>query len=347
MYRCLQLATKGKGAVSPNPMVGAVVVHNNKIIGEGYHRQYGEAHAEVNAIASVKDKSLLKDSTLYVSLEPCSHYGKTPPCAKLIIDSGIPNVIVGCLDPYPKVSGRGIRMLKEAGVNTTVGILEKECIQLNKEFNCVQQKGKPYIYLKWAQSKDGFIDKIRDSHKVTPSSISNDFTKILVHKLRSEVDAIMIGTNTAILDNPSLTTRLWYGKSPIRIILDRQLKIDLNHRIFDQSTPTLIFTEKDKGNHTLTNVEFIKTDFNNNSLFQFLFKTLATRGINSIMIEGGAKLLQSVIDERLWDEAVVEISDNNFREGVEAPNIEGIVLKKTRWRESEQIHFLNDQIKKL
>lgn len=344
MHRCIQLAQKGRGAVSPNPMVGAVLVHEDKIIGEGYHREYGQAHAEVNAIASVKDKSLLKYATLYVSLEPCSHYGKTPPCAQLIIDSQIPNVVIGCLDPFPKVSGRGVRMLQEAGIRTKVGLLEQECLQLNKEFNKVQLAGRPYVYLKWAQSKDGFIDKARKDANDLPTAISNDFTKLLVHKLRSEVDAIMVGTNTVLADNPSLTTRLWHGESPTRIVVDRTLRLPSDCNIYDHAVATIVFTEKEVAANPNVNLEYVQVKFDEN-IFQSILKVLKAKGINSMMIEGGAKLLQSVINANLWDEAFVEIGCEPFLEGVKAPTIDWNMVSEERvWGDSKQVHLIKDQL---
>jgi len=334
MYRCLQLALNGNGYVAPNPMVGAVIVHQNKIIGEGFHHQYGKAHAEVNAINSVKNKALLKESTIYVSLEPCSHYGKTPPCAQLIIDNGIPRVVVACPDPYPSVSGRGIKMLKESGIEVIVGIMEEEAKFLNKEFFTTQTLNRPYIYLKWAQTKDGFIDKKRIETEVPqPTPISNDFMRMLVHKKRAEVSAIMIGTNTAVNDNPSLTTRFWYGKNPIRIILDRQGRIPSYYKLFDGNVKTIVFTEKEIPD--LDNVTFIKTSFDNN-LLQNVFCELRMRKINSVLVEGGKELLQSFIDNGLWDEAYIETSDLTFGAGVEAPVIGGHPVNEYNWGTSRQ-----------
>lgn len=338
MYRCLQLSLNGRGAVSPNPMVGAVIVHNDRIIGEGYHRQYGKAHAEVNAISSVKDKSLLKEATIYVSLEPCSHYGKTPPCAQLIIDSKIPRVVVACLDPYPAVSGRGVRMLKDAGVSVVVGVLEAEAIELNKEFFVSQTQKRPYIYLKWAQTQDGFIDKDRgDGDKAEPTPISNEFSKMLVHKKRSEVKAIMIGTNTAIKDNPSLTTRLWSGNSPIRVVLDRTLRIPSQYNIFDGKVRTIIFTEKEPGKR-LENTHFEVVDFNEN-VFENIFSKLNNYNIDSLLVEGGSELLQALIDKGLWDEAYIETSDIRFGGGVKAPKIAGAIVEEHLWRTSKHVHL--------
>lgn len=338
MYRCLQLALNGRGFVSPNPMVGAVVVHNNKIIGEGFHREYGKAHAEVNAIASVKDKSLLRESTIYVSLEPCAHHGKTPPCAQLIIDSQIPRVVIACLDPFPAVSGRGVEMLKNAGVEVSIGLLEQEALDLNKEFFTAQTKDRPYIYLKWAQTKDGFIDKARSEHdKAEPTPISNDFSRMLVHEKRSRVSAIMVGTNTAIKDNPSLTTRDWYGKSPIRVILDRQGRIPLDYTIFDGNVETIVFTEREALLPSMDNVTFIHVAFNENLLYN-VFSTLKRRKITSILVEGGRELLQSLIDQDLWDEGFVEISELVFGAGVMAPVIKGQAIKELNWGSSKHVH---------
>lgn len=340
MSRCLQLALNGKGHTSPNPMVGAVVVHKDTIIGEGYHRQYGKGHAEVNAINSVKDKSLLKDSTIYVSLEPCSHYGKTPPCSQLIIDHQIPRVVVACLDPYPEVSGRGIKMLKDAGTDVTVGILEHEAIEINKEFFTIQTKNRPYVYLKWAQTKDGFIDKKRNGDEpAQPTPISNDFTRMLVHKKRAEVDAIMIGTNTAVNDNPSLTTRFWHGENPTRIILDRQGRIPSSFTIFDGNVKTIVFTEK---NNLISseNVIFKEVTFNEN-LVDNIFSILKNNKITSIMIEGGSTLLQSIIAQGLWDEAYVEIAPVFFEQGVKAPTIDNSPYRKYACKTSEQLHYKN------
>lgn len=338
MYRCLQLAKNGRGFVSPNPMVGSVVVYDGKIIGEGYHRQYGKAHAEVNAINSVMDKSLLKESVIYVSLEPCSHHGKTPPCAQLIIDSKIPKVVVACLDPFPAVSGRGIKMLQEAGIDVVIGVLEREAWMLNKEFFTAQTGNRPYVYLKWAQTQDGFIDKERKEGEVPkPTPISDDFSKILVHKKRSEVSAIMIGTNTAVNDNPSLTTRYWYGRNPLRIVLDRQGRIPSDYTIFDGNVETIVFTENKEVN-SFENVTYIQVEFDSH-LFENIFSILRIRKINSVLIEGGRELLQGLIDKHLWDEAYVETSSVVFGSGVKAPTIDGILLEDWKWGDSQHIHL--------
>ena len=255
--RCIQLARNGLCNAAPNPMVGAVIVYQDRIIGEGYHARCGEGHAEVNAIRSVKDESLLKDSTIYVSLEPCSHYGKTPPCADLIIRKGIPRVVVGCTDPFPLVAGRGIRKLKEAGIDVKVGVLEEECKQLIKRFVTLNIKKRPFVTLKWAQSADGFIDVERTSGK--PVVLSTPITSMYVHKQRAEHQAILVGRRTALLDNPSLTVRNWYGKNPLRLVIDKDLSLPSDLHLFDGSVPTLVFTARetpDKPNVTYTVLDF-------------------------------------------------------------------------------------------
>lgn len=342
MRRCLQLAENGRGYVSPNPMVGAVIVCNGKIIGEGFHREYGKPHAEVNAINSIKDKSQLSDSVIYVSLEPCSHYGKTPPCAQLIIDSGIPEVVIAMSDPFPHVSGRGIKMLKEAGVKVTVGVLEKEAKILNRAFISAQVRQRPYVYLKWAQTKDGFIDKIRKRDEIPQATpISNHFTRMLVHKLRAEISSIMIGTNTAIKDNPSLTTRFWYGKNPTRIVLDRQNRIPDDYHILDNKVKTLVFTECTDTEIKKGDTQYIPINFDNN-LLPNLLSELDRRKIDSVMVEGGNMLLQSFIDANLWDEAFIEIADITFGDGVPAPRAEGKIISQKAFEGSQQIHLLKE-----
>lgn len=344
MMRCLQLAENGRSYVSPNPMVGAVIVCDGKIIGEGFHRRYGEAHAEVNAVNSVQDKSLLKRSTMYVSLEPCSHYGKTPPCAQLIIDSKISEVIVAVLDPNPLVSGRGIQMLRDAGVKVTTGVCEQEAKELNKAFFANQLLHRPYIYLKWAQTSDGFIDRKREEGGANePTAISNAFTKMLVHKRRAEVAAIMVGTNTVIEDNPSLTTREWYGKNPLRVILDRQGRILQNYSVLDGSTDTVVFTEL-VGEETISGrTRFFPLKFTEDAL-PYILSKLNEWKINSLMVEGGKRLLQSFIHAGIWDEAFIEVADKEFGEGVEAPDINGKVLSEKFIYGSKLIHLKNKKI---
>ncbi len=314
--RCIQLAKNGLCNVAPNPMVGAVIVCDGRIIGEGYHIRCGEGHAEVNAIRSVKDTSLLKRSTIYVSLEPCSHYGKTPPCADLIIEKQIPRIVIGCQDPFSEVSGRGIKKLREAGREVIVGVLEQECKQLIRRFITLNTLHRPYITLKWAESADHFIDRERTDG--IPAILSSPLSTMLVHKKRAENDAIMVGRRTAILDNPSLTVRNWYGKDPVRIVLDRTLSLPTSLHILDGNVATLIFTEKEHpSQHNLT---YIKIDFTQDILPQIM-SILFQRKIQSVLIEGGRQLLQAFINYNLWDEVFVEQCPTMLHSGVKAPEI--------------------------
>lgn len=315
--RCLELAAKGLGNVAPNPMVGSVIVLDGKIIGEGYHQQYGQAHAEVNAINSVENKELLKKATLYVNLEPCSHFGKTPPCTDLIIEHKIPYVVIGTIDSNSMVSGRGIEKLVKAGIDVKTGILEQECKEVNKRFFTFHEKKRPYIILKWAQTADGFIDAKRTEDNTEKAlQISNSESKKLLHKWRSEEQAIMVGTNTALLDNPSLTVREVEGKNPLRITFDKWLRIPKEYHLFDKSTPTLIFTANPVSPET--NLEFVNIDFEKEIIPQVL-NELYKRNIQSVIVEGGSQLLNSFIDANLWDEARVFISDQEITKGVNAP----------------------------
>lgn len=314
--RCIQLAKNGLCNVAPNPMVGAVIVCDGRIIGEGYHVRCGEAHAEVNAIRSVKDTSLLKRSTIYVSLEPCSHYGKTPPCADLIIEKQIPRIVIGCQDPFSEVSGRGIKKLREAGREVIVGVLEQECKQLVRRFITFNTLHRPYITLKWAESADHFIDRERTGG--IPTVLSSSLSTMLVHKKRAENDAIMVGRRTAMLDDPSLTVRNWYGKNPVRVVLDRTLSLPTSFHLFDGSVATLVFTEKEHSNqHNLT---YIKIDFTKDILAQIM-DALFQRKIQSLLIEGGRQLLQTFINSNLWDEAFIEQCPAMLHSGVKAPEI--------------------------
>ncbi|MBC8592250.1 bifunctional diaminohydroxyphosphoribosylaminopyrimidine deaminase/5-amino-6-(5-phosphoribosylamino)uracil reductase RibD [Oscillospiraceae bacterium N12] len=324
MQRCIELAGNGLCNVSPNPMVGAVIVCDGKIIGEGYHIRCGEAHAEVNAIRSVKDESLLERSTIYVSLEPCSHYGKTPPCADLIIEKKIPRIVIGCQDPFSKVAGRGIQKLRDAGREVIVGVLEAECRQLICKFITFHTFHRPYITLKWAESQDGFIDLNRTAGN--PVKLSTPLTSMIVHKKRSESDAIMVGTRTALLDNPSLTVRNWYGKNPIRIVLDKDLSLPTSLHLFDGSVPTLIFTENQHS--PLSNPEYIVLNYQKDILPQIM-EELYKRGIQSLLVEGGSILLQSFIDAGCWDEAFVEQASKELHSGVKAPEIRNKISYST------------------
>ena len=296
MRRCIQLAKNGRMNASPNPMVGAVIVADNRIIGEGYHVRCGEGHAEVNAFASVKkeDESLLKEATIYVSLEPCSHYGKTPPCADLIISKGVKRVVVGCEDPFAKVRGKGIQKLKDAGINVVVGVCREECEELNKVFFTYHQLKRPFITLKWAESKDGFIAKIDSDGKPQSTQISTQLTRMHSHKLRAEHQAILIGRNTLETDNPSLTTRYWKGQNPIRIVL--------THHPSDLKTQSLALIM----GGALTDVMY----------------DLHRRGIQSVLVEGGSNVLQQLIDQDLWDEAYIETGETVIGEGVKAPQLD-------------------------
>ena len=315
--RCIQLAQNGRCNAAPNPMVGAVIVYNDTIIGEGYHIRCGEAHAEVNAIRSVKDQSLLKESTIYVSLEPCSHYGKTPPCADLIIEKGIPRVVVGCQDPFSLVAGRGTQKMRDAGIDVRVGVLEEECRKLIHRFITFNTKKRPFITLKWAESADGFIDIHRSGGH--PYIFSSPLSSMLVHKRRAEHSAILVGRRTALLDNPSLTTRSWYGKNPVRMVIDRNLTLPLDLELFSGSTRTIVFTQR-QDTPVRPNVEYIPLDFNKNIIPQIM-DVLYQEKLQSLMVEGGSMLLQSFIDSNLWDEAFIEHSNVQLTDGVQAPTL--------------------------
>lgn len=317
MNRCIQLAKNGLGQTYPNPLVGSVIVHQGKIIGEGWHRKAGEPHAEVNAIASVKDKSLLKEATIYVSLEPCSHFGKTPPCCDLIIAHEIPNVVVGTVDPFSEVSGSGIQRLKASGKNVLVGILEKECQELNKRFFTFHTKKRPYIILKWAESKDGFIAPLQKEKK-EPIWLTNDYSRQLVHKWRTEEQAILVGTNTVLEDNPTLNARDWKGKNPIRIIIDKNNSIDETYFVKNQKQPTIILTAGKKKDNS-ENCIYENRIFGNDTIYEIL-KKLYDYNIQSVIIEGGARTLSSFINENLWDEARVFIGNSHLTNGIKSPD---------------------------
>lgn len=345
MSRCLTLAKKGSYDVAPNPMVGAVIVHENRIIGEGYHRQYGGLHAEPIAIQSVAETNLLGEATLYVSLEPCAHLGKTPPCADLIVEKGIKKVVIGSLDPNPKVAGKGVEILQKAGVEVVVGVLEKECYLLNRRFLHFQHNKVPYITLKWAQTNDGFIDKLRLDNSVPALKISTPLTQQLTHKMRAENMAIMVGSNTALLDNPSLSVRHWRGRNPIRIVIDRDGRIPPNFHIFSGETPTIIFTENDLSYRNAKNIEFVQVP--NCYDLSTLLQILSTKNIHSILVEGGATLHRSFIDAGLWNEANIEVSTQPIGKGVSAItlSINKMIniqcIDKHRW-----IHYMNETANK-
>lgn len=335
MKRCLTLAEKGLGKVSPNPMVGSVLVYDNTIIGEGYHEQFGCSHAEVNCIKSVKEENrhLIKDSTLYVSLEPCNHFGKTPPCTDLIIQEQIKKVVIGCRDSHSKVNGAGIEKLKNAGVIVEEGVLNQDAILLNRRFFTFHNYKRPYIILKWAQSNNGKI-AAREKSRL---KISNEITDRLVHKWRSEEDAIMVGTNTVICDNPALTTRFYPGKNPIRIFVDKQLRVETSSQILDDSTPTIIFNcvkEMKEGSRM-----YLKFDEQLNFIQQ-MNDVLYRNNILSIIIEGGATLLNSFIEQNLWDEARVIVNRHLLiDDGIDAPIIQNGVLIKTDLIQNDSIDY--------
>ena len=341
MLRCIELARLGAGNVAPNPMVGCVIVCNGKIIGEGFHQNYGGPHAEVNAINSVKNQELLKQSTLYVSLEPCTHFGKTPPCSDLIISKNIPEVFIGTIDSFSEVSGRGVEQLKHAGLNVTVGIIEQECRELNKRFFTFHEKKRPYIILKWAQTLDGFIDINRNKQQFgKPTWVIGELARRLVHKIRAEEDAIMVGTTTAERDNPSLTVYNWSGRNPIRIVPDNSLRLPQNFKLFDNNSKTIVFNSKTS--ETKNNTEYSKIDFDKNIIPQIL-KDLYTREIQSVVIEGGKQLLESFINENLWDEAHLFVGDKFFFSGIEAPRLTGELVSET-WLDSDRLKIFRNHL---
>lgn len=324
MRRCLQLARCAAGSTSPNPMVGAVIVCDGRIIGEGYHIRAGEPHAEVNAVRSVKecDRHLLCRSTMYVTLEPCSHYGKTPPCCDLIISCGIPRVVIAATDANVQVNGGGIARMKAAGIEVITGMLDAESCRLNGAFFSFHQQHRPYVMLKWAQSGNGYIDRVRGSDE-PPLQVSTPLSRVSVHKLRAEYDAILVGTRTAMLDNPSLDIRYWAGHSPIRLVIDRKGVLLPGLKLFDGQQRTIVYTEavcKDKFGK---NVEQIALDFSSGIVPQILSHLYSLK-VNSLLVEGGAFLLQSFIDSGLWDAARVEVNDRIAAGGgVKAPLIAG------------------------
>lgn len=338
--RCIELAQNGFGTTYPNPMVGSVIVYDNKIIGEGWHKKAGEPHAEVNAVRSVKDKSLLKKATIYVSLEPCSHFGKTPPCCDLIIEHKIPNVVVGTVDPNEKVAGNGIKKLIASGANVIVGVLEKECNELNKRFFTFHKKKRPYIILKWAESQDGFLSPEKEINQDRkPIWITNQYSRQLVHKWRSEEQAILVGTKTVIDDNPKLNVRDWSGNNPVRVVLDQNNRISKDSLIFDNSVKTILFT-KSEINISAENTTFEVIDFNENMIPSIL-SVLYQNQIQSVIIEGGLQTLQSFIDQNIWDEARIFIGKAIFKNGTKAPVLQKKNVTKTYIQNDELINVRN------
>lgn len=334
MQRCLELAAMGAGRVAPNPMVGAVLVHQGRIIGEGYHQQYGQAHAEVNCVNSVAeaDQPLISRATMYVSLEPCAHHGKTPPCADLIVSRGIPEVVIGCVDTFSAVAGKGIAKLEKAGIKVHTGVLEAACRYINRRFFTFHEKKRPYIVLKWAQTRNGFMAGADGA----PVRISNQYSDRLVHKWRSEEVSIMVGTRTAMIDNPRLNNRLWTGKDPVRLIIDRELKVPRSHHVWDGSMPTIFITAAATDTHGLT--ETMQLDFRE-PLFPQLMLHLYERQIQSVLVEGGSYVLQQLIQTGLWDEARVITGAGTLPEGLPAPLLNNVALKDTIAVNDDRIDF--------
>ena len=341
MSRCLELAKNGLGSTYTNPMVGSVLVYNNHIIGEGWHHKAGQPHAEVNAINSVKETDLIKHATIYVSLEPCSHYGKTPPCSDLIIAKGIKKVVIGTIDPFAAVAGRGIKKLLDAGCEVLVGVLEKQCKELNKRFFTFHTKKRPYIILKWAESADGFIaPEASKRTEQKPVWITTKTSRQLVHKWRSEEMSILAGTNTIKQDNPSLTTRDWAGNSPTRILIDRNLLLDPNAQVFDGSAPTLVITEREKTHQP--NITFLQADFSQNLIPQ-ICDHLYDQAMQSLIVEGGAHTLQAFIESALWDEARVFKGKNYFKRGIQAPQLTAEkITKHCKTTGDDLIYYTHD-----
>ncbi len=333
--RCIELAEKALGKTYPNPLVGSVIVYNDRIIGEGFHKKAGEPHAEINAINSIKDedKHLIPESTIYVSLEPCAHFGKTPPCALKIVELGFKKVVIGAMDSHDKVNGKGKKIITDAGIEVVSSILEDESRELNKRFFTYHEKKRPYIILKWAQSADGFMDK-----DFKPIQISNSLSKQFVHQMRSEEHAILVGKNTALHDNPSLTVREIEGRNPIRILIDFNLEVLDDFKIYNNEAETIIFNSlKDSEENHL---KFIKIE-KENSLNQIL-ETLYELQIQSVIIEGGRFTLQQFIDQNLWDEAIIFKNPNLFLEnGTKAPNFDLILQKIENLRDTEVLFFKN------
>ena len=323
--RCIEIAKNGLGTTRPNPMVGCLIVYNTTIIGEGFTSAYGSNHAEVNAINSVTNKELLKQSTLYVTLEPCSHYGKTPPCSDLIIAHNIPHVVIGCVDDNEKVAGKGIKKLMGAGCDVTVGVLEQDCINHHKRFFTFHQKKRPYIILKWAETIDGFIAPLTKSEK-KPVWITNKYSRQLVHKWRTEEQAILVGSNTVLQDNPSLNVRDWTGKNPIRVVLDSNLKLSKAHEVFNGEAKTIVITDKATSSYKSNIYEEVV--YYQANLAHEICTILFEHQINSVIIEGGSKTLQLFIDTNLWDEARVFSGAASFKEGVKAPHFSGQLISE-------------------
>jgi diaminohydroxyphosphoribosylaminopyrimidine deaminase / 5-amino-6-(5-phosphoribosylamino)uracil reductase len=338
MRRALELAKLGSGYTAPNPMVGCVIVHNGQIIGEGWHQQYGGPHAEVNAIASVQDKSLLPESRVFVTLEPCSHFGKTPPCADLLINSGVRDVVICNLDPNPLVAGRGVQKLLDAGIKVETGLLEQEGQELNRRFFTSHTLKRPYIILKWAETADGFVA----GPGCEQIQISGALAKRFVHKLRAEEQAIMVGTRTALHDNPNLNTRYWSGKNPTRIVIDRQLQLQETINLFDKSQPTIVYNYKKQEDQE--NLYFVKVQENEPLLLQIM-ADLYKRNVISVLVEGGTYLLESLLKENLWDEAfILKNTALTIVDGIKAPAmVYGTLIEQQTLGTDQLLHYRNNK----
>ena len=338
MLRALELARLGQGTVSPNPLVGCVVVHEGRVIGEGWHQQYGEAHAEVNAIAAVQDPGLLRESTVYVNLEPCSHHGKTPPCADLLIERAVKKVVVANLDPNPLVNGRGIQKLQNAGIEVVIGMEEAKGRALNKRFFTAQEKKRPYIIFKWAQTSDGFMARENYDSKW----ISGEDSRKLVHKWRTEEDAVLVGTSTAKYDDPQLNVRDWAGRDPVRVVIDKELSLKNSLKLFDGSQSTICYnTLKDEGQENL----IFKKISEKNVLTEML-ADLYDQGLHSVIVEGGASTIYSFIRAGLWDEARVFVAPKKFEKGVRAPVIEGSPVGEEIIKEDKLLLYIPKELSK-
>lgn len=334
MQRCLELALKGAGWVTPNPLVGAVLVYHNRIIGEGWHERYGQAHAEVNCIASVKpeDQHLIGSSTLYVSLEPCAHFGKTPPCSRLIIDKKIPTVVIGCRDPFPAVDGKGIEQLEQAGITVVVGVLEEACRQINRRFFTFHQQQRPWVIIKWAQTANGILGLTNERLHIT-----NAITNRLVHRWRSEEAAILVGSGTVRTDNPQLTNRLWNGPSPVRMVIDRSLQLPVSSTVFREDARTIVFNAIKTGGENHLQYQQLQPGI---PIFTQINTYCYANGIQSILVEGGAQLLQHCLDAGWWDELRVITNQSMIKElGVQAPELPSVLVLDNQQLETDHILF--------
>jgi diaminohydroxyphosphoribosylaminopyrimidine deaminase/5-amino-6-(5-phosphoribosylamino)uracil reductase len=334
MQRCVDLAYLGQGNVSPNPMVGCVIVKNGLVIGEGYHSEYGGKHAEIKAIESVIDQKEIENSTVYISLEPCVHYGKTPPCVHELINRKIKTAVIGSRDSNPIVGGKGIEYLKRSGIEVIENVHEEECRKLNKRFFTFHEKRRPYVILKWAQTSDGYLDKNRETEEKGINWISSPESKVLVHKWRSEEQSILVGRNTILNDNPSLTVREISGKNPTRIVIDSQMQLSKDVNIFSSDAPTLVFNRLK--NLKIEGVEWIKIQ---ETSTKYILEELYKRNIQSVLVEGGSRTLQYFIIDNVWDEARVIVGDIKFGDGVKAPIINKVPVRAHQFSDHDTIFY--------